>query len=160
MSSAGDIIDALHHAGATLVIEDGKARVRGSRVPDELLDDLRANKAAVLAEWQRRQEAKQDRYGEVPPADAPMVGRDVPLPTALREAVLNHVWQQPRPVHAWVMHRSTEYHTLGVPMEELDGCACLDVLAWQRNTTVKLAIQWLAGMEESYATRPTPGEKP
>jgi len=148
MNSASDIIDALHHAGATLVIEDGKARVRGSRVPDELVADLRANKAAVLAEWARRQEASLDRFGEVPAADAPMLSRDITVKPAMRQPLVEHLFRQPRPVHAWIMARTLEYHQDGIPLGDDEICACADALAWQRNTTVRVALEWLSGIEE------------
>lgn len=148
MKTAGEIIDALHKAGATLVVEEGKTRVRGTKVPDELLAAVKANKADVLAEWQRWQEKNLDRYAVVPGADAPLLARDEFVKPFMREAVVAYVFRQPRPLHAWVMSRAVEYHALGVPVGEDEVCACVDVLAWQRNTTAKLGLEWLEGIEE------------
>ncbi len=153
MSLASDIIDALHHAGATLVLEEGKTRVRGSRVPDELLAQLKANKPAVMEEWTRRQEVSRDRYGEVP-VNAPLVATDEFLTPEMREAVLAYVFRQPRPVHAWIAGRTAEYHAHGVPLGDDEVAACVDALAWQRNTTPKRALEWFAGIEECAANLP------
>lgn len=153
MTPAG-IIDALHKAGATLVIEDGRTRVRGSKVPDELLAALRDNKDAVLAEWQRRQESNRDRYAVVPDNAPMMESRDVALPPARRESVVAHALRQPRPVHAWIQSRTAEYHALGFAFGEDEVCACLDLLCWQRNTHAREALDWLEGLDEAYATRP------
>lgn len=154
MNLASDIIDALHHAGATLVLEDGKTRVRGSRVPDELLAQLKANKDAVIEEWSRRQEVSRDRYAEVPSAGAPMAAHDEFLEPHMREAVLAYVFRQPRPVHAWIAGRTAEYHAHGVPLGDDEVAACVDALAWQRNTTTKRALEWFAGIEECAANLP------
>ena len=43
-----------------------------------------------------------------------------------------HVFQQPRPVHAWVMARANDYFERGVKAEDCDWRACVDVIAWQR----------------------------
>jgi hypothetical protein len=148
----GQLIDALHAAGATLVVEGGKTRVRGAKVPDELLAQIKAGKEAVLAEWQRRQDLNRDRFGCVPAADAPVLALKLDLTPRLREAVVQYCWRQPRPVHAFVMGRAEEYHRAGLPPQECDWRACCDVLAWQRNSTdVGAAVAWLAGIEECAA---------
>jgi hypothetical protein len=152
--AAGAIIDALHQAGATLVVEDGKARVRGVKVPDELLAALREHKVAVLAEWSRRQEENRDRYGKVPTGEVAMFGRDIPLTHAQTLVVTAYAFRQPRPVHAWVMGRASEYHALGVPLDEQESMACVDLLCWQRNHTAKAALEWLAAIEECATNLP------
>lgn len=45
MKSAADIFDAIHMAGAKIVIEESKSRVRGTTVPDAPLIELKANKS-------------------------------------------------------------------------------------------------------------------
>ena len=132
LSTAPELIDALHRAGATLVVEDGKARVRGAKVSDELLAALKVQRAEVIAEWQRRQEQARDRYAVVPSGEVPMCGRDMALTAAERDAVMAHVFRQPRPVHAWVMARANDYHERGVKADDCEWRACVDVIAWQR----------------------------
>lgn len=147
MNTAASIIDALHQAGATLVVEDGKARVRGVKISPELMEQVRANKAAILAEWTRRQEEQLDRYAEVPTGEVAMLGRDLTLGEAMRNAVVAYAFRQPRPVHAWVMGRINEYHALGVPLGDDEVAASVDLLCWQRNSTAKTALAWLDGIE-------------
>lgn len=145
--NAGELIDALHRAGATLVIESGKARVRGARIPDELMAELKAQREGVLAEWQRRQGADLDRYGTLPLETVPLFGRDARATPDMRSAVIGYVMRQPRTIHAWVMHRLNDYKALGLPVEDQDWRACVDVLAWQRNTDGQRALEWLEGIE-------------
>lgn len=130
--NAPELIDALQRAGATLVVEAGKTRIRGAKVSDELLAALKAQRAEVIAEWQRRQGLARDRYAVVPSGVVPMLGQDMALPAKERDAVIDHVLRQPRPVHAWVMARANEYFERGVAAEDCDWRACVDVIAWQR----------------------------
>jgi len=144
-----EVIDALHAAGATLVVEDGKARVRGAKVPADLLAVVKANRDAVIAEWKRQQEGHRDRYGEVPTGDVLMPGKDTTLTQEQSDLLRGYVFRQPRPVHAWVMARTATYFAQGLPPGEDEDAACLDVLAWQRHTTARLALEWLLGIEEA-----------
>ena len=147
--TASEIIDAIHHAGAALVMEGGKARVRGAAIPPELMAELKASREAVITEMQRRAEACQDRYAEVPTEDPPLLGRNMATPAAaFVRAILNFGLRQPRPVHAWVMRRANAYHELGVPADECEWRACVDLLAWQRNADRQTAMEWLEGIEE------------
>lgn len=147
--NAGELIDALHAAGGTLTVVEGKPRLQGAKIPEELKAALKANRDAVLAEWQRRAALSKDRYGDVPTGTVPMLARDAELTVAQRERVTQYVFRQPRPVHAWVMARANSYHVAGVKVEECDACACLDVLLWQRGfKAVKEVPAWLAGIEE------------
>jgi len=86
--NAPELIDALQRAGATLVVESGKARVRGKRVPDDLFTAVKGQRAAVLVEWQRRQDQSLDRYGIVPVGPVPMAGRELVMPLAERDAIV------------------------------------------------------------------------
>lgn len=142
--SAVELIDAAQRAGATIVIEGGTARVRGAKLPDALMTALKAGKAAVVAEIEARQAADRDRYGKVPPADAPLQAGDVTLTEATRDLVQAHVFRQGRPLHAWVQTRGQKYFEQGVPAAEADALACVDVLAWQRNNGADAALRWLA----------------
>ena len=64
----------------------------------------------------------------------PMCGqaRDMELPTSERDAVMAHVFRQPRPVHAWVMARANDYFDRGSKADDCEWRACVDVIAWQR----------------------------
>jgi hypothetical protein len=115
-----------------LVLEAGKARVRGSKVSGELMAALRGQRAEVIAEWQRRQEELRDRYGAVPSGVVPMCGSDIELPAAERDAVMDYVLREPRPIHAWVMARANDYFERGAKADDCDWRACVDVIAWQR----------------------------
>ena len=130
--SATELIDALHRAGATLVVEAGKTRVRGAKVSDELMAALRGQRAGVIAEWQRRREESRDRYAVVPSGEVPMCGRDMEVSATERVAAMDHVFRQPRPVHAWAMARANDYFACGVKAEDCEWRACVDVIAWQR----------------------------
>jgi hypothetical protein len=141
--TAADLIDALHRAGATLVVEAGKARVRGARVPDELLAALKVQRTEVIAEWQRRQEQARDRYAVVPSGEVPMCGRDMALMAVERDAVMAHVLRQPRPVHVWVMARANDYHERGAKAEDCEWRACVDAIAWQRACGGLEAVKFL-----------------
>jgi hypothetical protein len=147
--TAGEIIDAIQGHGAALLLEDGKARVRGGRIPEELMTLLKANREAVLAEMRRRADRDLDRYCEVPRDNPVMFGRTLQLPEQMRLAIMHHALRQPRPVHAWVMRRADEYYALGVPVEDCEWRACVDLIAWQRSTDGRKAADWLAGVEES-----------
>jgi len=147
--TASQIIDAIHQAGAVLVLEDGKSRVRGATIPPELMAELKASRDAVLTEMKRRADAGVDRYAEVPREDPPLLGRNMAAPAEpMRQAILNYGLRQPRPVHAWVMRRADTYHELGIPVAECEWRACVDLLAWQRNADRRTAIEWLEGIEE------------
>ena len=141
--SAPELIDALHRAGATLVMEDGRTRVRGAKVSDELLAALKGQRAEVIEEWQRRQEKARDRYAVVPSGEVPVCGRDIELPAAERDAVMAHVVRQPRPVHAWVMARANSYYERGAKTDDCEWRACVDVIAWQRACDGLEAVKFL-----------------
>lgn len=137
-----------------MVVADGKTRVRGAKVPEELLAQLKANKAGVMAEWERRQALALDRYGTVPSGEVQMAGRDLRWRPGEADAVMGYVLRQPHPVHAWMQARANAYHVLGAPLEECERCACADLLAWQRNADGTAAVEWLMGIEGSMATLP------
>jgi hypothetical protein len=141
-----ELIDALQRAGATLVVEAGKTRVRGAKVSDGLMAALKGQRAEVIAEWQRRQEQSRDRYAVVPSGVVPMCGRAMALPATEREAVVAHVFRQPRPVHAWVMARANEYFERGLKAEDCDWRACVDVIAWQRACGGLEAVKFVVGL--------------
>ena len=144
--TAPELIDALHRAGATLVVEAGKTRVRGAKVSDELMAALKGQRAEIIAEWQRRQEESRDRYAVVPSGVVPMCGRDMALPGAERNAVMDYVLRQPRPLHAWVMARANDYFERGVKAEDCEWRACVDVIAWQRMTGGREAAEFVVGL--------------
>jgi len=144
--TAPEVIDALHRAGATLITEDGRTRVRGAKVPDELLAALKAQRAEVIEEWQRRQDQARDRYAVVPSGEVPMCGQDMILATMERDAVASHVFRQPRPVHAWVMARANRYHEQGVRAEDCEWRACVDVVAWQRACSGRQAVNFVVDL--------------
>ena len=141
--TAPELIDALHRAGATLIMEDGRTRVRGTKVSDELLAALKGQRAEVIEEWRRRQEQARDRYAVVPSGEVPKCGRDIELPAAEREAVMAHVFRQPRPVHAWVMARANDHYERGAKADDCEWRACVDVIAWQRACDGLEAVKFL-----------------
>lgn len=151
MKTAGEIIDALHLAGATLVIEGGRARMTGATVPDELKALVKSNRESVIAEWTRRQFQNLDRYAEVPPGDAARSGRFAKITKQQADSVTAYAFRQPRPVHAWVTGRTNEYFLQGVALGDDEICACIDLLCWQRNGGHKEAVEWLAGLDGSTA---------
>jgi hypothetical protein len=147
--TAAELLDNLNRAGATLVVEAGKTRVRGAKVSDELLAALKGQRAEVIAEWQRRQEQSRDRYAVVPSGVVPMFGLDMALPATERGAVMAHVFRQPRPVHAWVMARASEYFERGRKAEDCDWRACVDVIAWQRACDGREAVTFAVELPAS-----------
>ena len=111
MNTAAQLIDEAQRHGATIVVEGGKARVRGAKLPDALIEQLKAHKDAVMAEVTERMAQDRDRYGKVPPADAPLVANDARLNAATRELVVGYVFRQGRPLHAWVQARGHSFHS-------------------------------------------------
>ncbi|MCX6924495.1 MAG: hypothetical protein NT154_14955 [Verrucomicrobia bacterium] len=144
--TAPELIDALHRAGATLVVADGKTRARGAKVTDELMAALKGQRAEVIAEWRRRQEKARDRYAVVPSGEVPMCGWDMALPAAEREAVMVYVFRQPRPVHAWVMARANDYYERGVKANDCEWRACVDLIAWQRACGGREAVEFVVDL--------------
>ena len=144
--TAPELIDALHRAGGTLAVEDGKTRLRGANVSDELKTALKQQRAEVIAEWHRRQQESRDRYAVVPAGAVPMCARGLPLLAAEREAVMAYVLRQPRPVHAWVMARANAYFECGVRADDCEWCACVDVIAWQRACSGLDAVKFVMAL--------------
>jgi hypothetical protein len=120
--------------------------VRGAKVPDELLAALKEQRDEVIVEWQRRQEQARDRYAVVPTGEVPLCGQDMILAAMERNAVVSHVFRQPRPVHAWVMARASSYHERGVKADDCEWRACVDVVAWQRSCGGRQAVQFLVDL--------------
>jgi hypothetical protein len=141
-----ELLDAINAAGASLVVEDGKARIRGAKIPDELVAAVKASREAVIAEWERRQEQAKDRYGEVPREEVPTFGQHANLTLPQRELVVGYVFRQPRTVHAWIMMRAQRYHELGAHFSDCEWKACVDCLCWQRHADPKTAVAWLEGI--------------
>lgn len=141
--SAAELLDNLNRAGATMEIVDGKPRVRGAQISDSLMAALRANRAEVLAEIERRKTGDRDRYGRVPPMSAPTLAKEVKIPEQWKQAVFAYVLRQPRPVHSWAMARSNLYFDLGVPNEDCEWRACIDLIAWQRMRGAREAAQFV-----------------
>ena len=148
MRTAANILDDLQRAGADMVLEFDRTFIRGNKISDALLKEVKENKAALIEEVKRRKELDLDRYGRVPPATAPMLGGDYPLPNRLREPVMEYVFRQPRPVHAWVTLRAAEYHKQHLPFSMQEVAACIDVLSWQRGGIPRAALEWFEGIEE------------
>ena len=130
--TATDLLDRLHRAGATVQMVDGTPRVRGAKISTELMQALKVNGAELLVELERRQAEHRDRFGQVPPTDAPLLADGMKLLWAARQQILACTFRQPRPVHAWVMRRSAKYFGLGVTADDCEWQACVDVIAWQR----------------------------
>ena len=147
--SAMELLDKLNLAGATLEMVDGKPRVRGAKVSAELMQALKANRAEVLAALDRRQTEDRDRYGRVPPMDASTEGRDLSVPELSKSKIMAHVLRQSRPVHAWVMLRSNDYFKQGAKAEDSDWRACVDVIAWQRQSSGQAAVEFVVELTTS-----------
>lgn len=130
--TAAELLDNLNRAGSTLEVVDGKPRLRGAKLTDELMQALKANRTEVLAEFERRKLEDRDRYGRVPPPDAPLLARELHVPELWKPRIMAHVLRQPRPVHAWVMGRANKYFEQGVTADDCEWRACVDVIAWQR----------------------------
>jgi DNA adenine methylase len=75
------------------------------------------------------------RHERVPPAAARMVANELTVPEARKQQLIAHVLRQPRPVHEWVMARANDYYERGVKADDCEWRACVDVIAWQRETT-------------------------
>lgn len=159
MSVAAALLDKLNRAGATLEIVDGKPRVRGAKIAAELMEELKAHRDDVLAEYEKRRAEDRDRYGKVPREEVPMISRDALMPGDVQRIVLRYVASQERPTHAWVVKRAAEYHNIGAAMEDCDWKACADLIAWQRQTDVRGLVDFVTGNEEC-AQPPKPKPEP
>ena len=71
---------------------------------------------------------------------APLLADGMKLLWAARQQILAFVFRQPRPVHAWVMRRSAKYFDLGVPADDCEWQACIDVITWQRACSAAEAV--------------------
>jgi len=147
--NASELLDKLNRAGATLEIVDGKPRVRGVKVPDALMAELKANREAVLAEFERRKAEDRDRYCRVPSADAAMLARELDLPPDMKAVVLSYAVRQGPTVCAWVETRAQEYFSqLNIPAIDCAWRAAVDLIAWQRQTNPRGAVEFVAGLDE------------
>jgi hypothetical protein len=151
--SAGALLDKLNRAGAKLEVVNGKVRVRGAKISEDLMLALRADRADVLAEFERRKMQNLDRYGLVPPPDARMLAREIVLSDSTREQVISYALRQPRPVHAWIMARANDYYASGLKAEDCEWRACVDLTAWQRSCGAGEATEFIAGMLCERATK-------
>ncbi len=140
------LLDKLNRAGATLVRVDGKLRLQGSKIAEDLKTELRTHRAEVQEEFDRREKMDRDRYGKVPPPDAPMLARDLDLSEAWRRELLGYVMRQPRPVHAWVMLQASKYFEGGVGTDDCEWRACVDAVAWQRHCGGREAAEFVDGV--------------
>jgi len=130
------LLEWMQAAGATLVrAPDGTVKLCGAKIPEALLAALREQRAAVIDLWEQRRHADRDRYGRVPPADAPLLAREMALPLRWTRLIEAYVLRQPRVVHAWVMARALDYfERFGFKPDDCDWRACVDAIAWQRMT--------------------------
>ena len=145
--TAAELLDELSRNGACIELVDGAPRLRGSKIPEELKAELKAQREAVLAEFERRRAEDRDRWGKVPPVDAPWMGDELRIKPAEKQTVLRHVLNQPRPVHAWVMLRANAYFTeRGMAVDECEWRACVDVVAWQRKVSGVEAVRFVCGL--------------
>lgn len=147
-----ELLDQLNREGATLEIVAGKPRVRGAKVSSELMAALKANRAAVLTEYERRRNNDRDRYRRVPNEPATLFGRDLELPETMREIMQNYVFRQGCVAHAWVMKQALEYFNLGVKPEDCEWRACVDLIAWQRQSPARPAVGFVSGLEDDWHT--------
>ncbi len=141
-----ELLDKLNRAGATLAWIDGELRLRGSRISDELKAALRTHRAEVREEFERREKADRERFGKVPPPDAPMLARDLDLSAEWRQQILGYVMRQPRPVHTWVVLQASKYFNGGSGAEDCEWRACVDVVAWQRHCSGREAAEFVDGI--------------
>lgn len=150
--TAAELLDALNRAGATVEMVEGKPRIRGAKISDELMAAVKANREAVLAECERRRAEDRDRYCRVPLESVPMFGRDLELPESMRRVLENYAMRQGRPAQAWVMKQANAYFELGVPMDDCEWRACVDLIAWQRQTRGREAVEFVGGVNEAATT--------
>jgi hypothetical protein len=148
MTTAAQLLDNLHRAGATLVLVDGNPRLQGAKIPDELKQALKTNRDEVLAEFERRKMEDRDRYGRVPPPDVPMLARVMDLSGPGKEHIIAHVLRQPRPVHAWVTGRSNLYFAHGAKADDCDWRACVDAIGWQRMSDGPEAVRFVVELSQ------------
>jgi hypothetical protein len=148
--SGAELLDQLNRAGGWIEIVDGKPRIRGAKVSAELMDALRANREAVLAEMERQRAEDRDRYCKIPSSDAPIMARDTVLNQGQHWLLERYCFQQGRVVHAWVMRRANEYHGLGIDAGDCEWRACLDLIAWQRQTSAEGAVEFVVGLDEAH----------
>jgi hypothetical protein len=129
--NAVELLERTQRLGLKVEARDGQLAISPARLcPDDLLEELRRHKPAVLAELRQR--------GSVPPAELPL-NPTLPVPTpADREPVIAWVHRQtggePGPLAAWIMRREDAYYD--GPGRTWDCglicyAACRDVLCWQ-----------------------------
>lgn len=146
MTTPVEICDALEAAGIALVIAaDGTAKLRGPKPAPELLAAIQADKPAVIAEWERREQADRDRYGRVPaelPWRASLLGEYERLSAAgrlRRHDLYQHTIAQGKAVGDWINARALAYFEKfdravsdkGLLAELAEFTACVDLVCWQ-----------------------------
>lgn len=156
-STAPNLIDRIQAAGATIVLEQGQARLRGKKLPDALMAEIKTNRDALIAEMQRRETLDKDRFGKVPSHELPFTAMDLEFPMAHRCILERHMIKQGHVVHAWIEKRAGEYHAKGRKVDDIGWRACIDLIAWQRRANVMEAWDFVKTLDD-VATKNFPDE--
>ena len=156
--SPSEIVDAIMKAGASIQLVDGRPRVRGPKLGESLMAEIKSQRDAVMEEWTRRGSELKDRYACVPAEEPLHPDWDLPAESDWAE-VRGFVERQTfgrcglvvknETMRAWVYRRELEYHASGIknPQEQCVR-ACLDVLCWQTGRAPKEAVQLIKDFKD------------
>ncbi len=170
MTTPIQVCDALEDAGVRVeILPDGKARMLGGAQTAKLKAAVKEHRDAVLAEWQRRQDAPRG-WGVLPqrlplghvagPRDFPDTARMLLQRTILFE----YCHRQGPQVRVWLEIRAREYWNEFAQgdVDSMIACeftACLDLVAWQQRATWLEVLEKVQGLNEAAehftTTKPT-----
>ncbi len=159
MSTPIQLCDALEDAGVRIDTTGGKARLVGGKPEADLVAAVKEKREAVMAEWERRQNAPRG-WGVLPrrlPLGHVAGPRDFPDTAKMliqRSMLFEYCHRQPQQVRVWLEIRAREYWNEFAQgdVDAMIACeftACLDLVAWQQRATWLEVLAKVQGLNEA-----------
>jgi hypothetical protein len=142
--SPAELVRAVAGAGADVVIEKSGMRLVGPKLHPDIVEGIRADKAAFLEQWG---EELRSRYGRVPEGPLPMTKTTPRWSHATYKRVESYIRRQGDRMTKWCFHRGNSYVEAGLSIEAGARCALRDLLYWQLRRHAR-PEEILEGMEE------------
>lgn len=139
-----ELVAAVLGVGADVKVEKGQAKITGPKLPEAVVEAIRADKAAFLEAWK---DELASRFRRVPEGPMPMVKTPPKWTDRIYRRVGNYLWRQGDPCAKWLFDRGNAYVAVGLSVEVGAKCACRDLLYWQLKRHDR-PEEILEGMEE------------